>query len=218
VVHISSGISALAARSLVGKRRDFRTEPMAPPIAHDALQGRRFCGLAGSGSTPGSAIRFRKIDGPAPSSSAHLAAAAAALSWVLVEWLYKGKPTTLGAASAGRLADLVAITRVPRFVGTHVRSGHRFVAGALCYLGLWGRTSLGTMTVSMSSESMGLEEPGSARHRALCFENGLMSRSRWALLWDPAFWGSVWRFFPPGGTPLQSPYVVEILDGTWGLG
>ena len=62
----------------------------------------------------------------------HLAAAAATVSWVAVEWIHRGKPTTLGAAS-GCVAGLVAITPACGFVGPMSALMIGLIAGAVCY-------------------------------------------------------------------------------------
>jgi len=141
VVHISSGISALAAAILVGKRRGFRTEPMAPHNLPMTITGAAILWFGWFGFNAGSAIASGKLTASAFVVT-HLAAAAAALSWVLVEWLYKGKPTTLGAAS-GAVAGLVAITPGSGFVGPMSALVIGFVAGALCYLGVVGKNKFG---------------------------------------------------------------------------
>jgi Amt family ammonium transporter len=65
----------------------------------------------------------------------HIASSVAALSWLLVEWLHKGKPTTLGAAS-GAVAGLVAITPASGFVGPVSAMLIGALAGMICYGGV----------------------------------------------------------------------------------
>jgi Amt family ammonium transporter len=141
VVHISSGISALAAAILVGRRRGFRTEPMAPHNLPMTITGAAILWFGWFGFNAGSAIASGKLAASAFVVT-HLATAAAALSWVLVEWIYKGKPTTLGAAS-GAVAGLVAITPGSGFVGPMSALVIGFVAGGLCYLGVVGKNRFG---------------------------------------------------------------------------
>ncbi|HSR10357.1 MAG TPA: ammonium transporter, partial [Thermodesulfobacteriota bacterium] len=134
VVHISSGISALAAAMIVGRRRGFGSEIMAPHNLPMTITGAGILWFGWFGFNAGSAIAAGKL-----STSAfvvtHLATAAAALSWTLVEWVYKGKPTTLGAAS-GAVAGLVAITPGSGFVGPMAALAIGAVAGILCYIGI----------------------------------------------------------------------------------
>jgi Amt family ammonium transporter len=141
VVHISSGISALAAAILVGKRKGYRTEPMAPHNLPMTITGAAILWFGWFGFNAGSAIAAGKL-----STSAfvvtHVAAAAAALSWAAAEWIYKGKPTTLGAAS-GAVAGLVAITPASGFVGPLPALLIGLGAGIFCYTGVMGKNRLG---------------------------------------------------------------------------
>ncbi len=137
VVHISSGISALAAALLVGKRKGFRSEPMAPHNLPMTITGAAILWFGWFGFNAGSAIAAGKL-----STSAfvvtHIATAAAVLSWTAAEWIYKRKPTTLGAAS-GAVAGLVAITPGSGFVGPMSALAIGLVAGVLCYMGVVGK-------------------------------------------------------------------------------
>ena len=134
VVHISSGISALAAAILVGRRKGFRVEPMAPHNLPMTITGAAILWFGWFGFNAGSAIAAGKL-----STSAfvvtHIASAAAAISWPMMEWIYRGKPTTLGAAS-GAVAGLVAITPGSGFVGPMPALFIGLIAGILCYIGV----------------------------------------------------------------------------------
>jgi Amt family ammonium transporter len=134
VVHISSGISALAAAILVGRRKGFRVEPMAPHNLPMTITGAAILWFGWFGFNAGSAIAAGKL-----STSAfvvtHIATAAAAISWPMMEWIYRGKPTTLGAAS-GAVAGLVAITPGSGFVGPMPALFIGLIAGILCYIGV----------------------------------------------------------------------------------
>ena len=115
VVHISSGISALAAALVIGKRKGYRSPAHA--AAQPAADGDRApacSGSAGSGSTR-AARSAPTAWPPTPSLTTNTAAAAAALGWMFTEWSSRGKPTVLGAAS-GAVAGLVAITPAAGFV------------------------------------------------------------------------------------------------------
>jgi Amt family ammonium transporter len=141
VVHISSGISALAAAILVGKRKGYRVEPMAPHNLPMTITGVAILWFGWFGFNAGSAIAAGKL-----STSAfvvtHIAAAAAAISWPMVEWIYKGKPTTLGAAS-GAVAGLVAITPGSGFVGAMPALLIGFGAGVFCYIAVVSKNRFG---------------------------------------------------------------------------
>src|SRR3989338_5024432 len=115
VVHISSGVSALAAAIVVGKRKSHGLENMAPHNLSMTLLGAALLWFGWFGFNGGSAV----ASGALATSAfvvTHIATAAAALSWMIVEWIYRGKATVLGAAS-GAVAGLVAITPASGFVG-----------------------------------------------------------------------------------------------------
>ena len=115
VVHISSGVSALAAAILVGRRTGYGREPMPPHNLPFTVAGAAMLWVGWFGFNAGSALA---AGGLATSAfvATNTAAAAATLGWMLAEWLYRGKPTVLGAAS-GAVAGLVAITPASGFVG-----------------------------------------------------------------------------------------------------
>jgi Amt family ammonium transporter len=137
VVHISSGVSALAAALLVGKRKGYGTEPMAPHSLPMTITGAAILWFGWFGFNAGSAIAAGML-----STSAfvvtHIAGAGGALSWALVEWIYKGKPTTLGAVS-GAVAGLATITPCSGFVTPMPALFIGVTAGIFCYLGVIGK-------------------------------------------------------------------------------
>ena len=141
VVHISSGVSALAAALMVGKRKGFGMEPMAPHNLPMTITGTAILWFGWFGFNAGSAVTAGTL-----STSAfvvtHIAGAAAALSWAVVEWIYKGKPTTLGAAS-GAVAGLATITPGSGFVDPLSALIIGGTAGVFCYLGVVGKNKLG---------------------------------------------------------------------------
>ena len=115
VVHISSGASALVAALMFGKRIGYGQEAMPPHNLPFSVIGAGMLWVGWFGFNAGSALA---ADGLATSAfvSTHLAAAAAALSWLAMDWILRDKPTVLGAAS-GAVAGLVAITPGAGFVG-----------------------------------------------------------------------------------------------------
>ena len=131
VVHISSGAAALAGALLVGKRRGYLKEHMAPHNLTLTITGAGLLWVGWFGFNAGSSLA---ADGLAVSAfvATHLGAAAAMLSWVAVEWFVAGKPTTLGAAS-GAVAGLVAITPASGYVGPVPAIVIGIVAGGLCF-------------------------------------------------------------------------------------
>jgi Amt family ammonium transporter len=141
VVHISSGVSALAAALLVGKRQGFGSEPMPPHNLPLTITGAAMLWVGWFGFNAGSALTAGALATSAFVAT-HIATAAATLSWMLTEWVTRGKPTVLGAAS-GAVAGLVAITPASGFVGPLSSIIIGVVAGYLCYAACNLKTRLG---------------------------------------------------------------------------
>ncbi len=131
VVHISSGVSALAAALVIGKRRGFGSEPMPPHNLPLTVTGAAMLWVGWFGFNAGSALSSGALATSAFVAT-HTATAAAALAWMLTEWLSRGKPTVLGAAS-GAVAGLVAITPASGYVGPLSSIVIGAVGGVLCY-------------------------------------------------------------------------------------
>jgi len=115
VVHISSGISALAAALIVGKRLGYGSTAYIPHNVPMTITGAAILWFGWFGFNAGSALACNGLAANAFVVT-HIASAMAALSWMFMEWWHRGKPTTLGAAS-GAVAGLVAITPGSGFVG-----------------------------------------------------------------------------------------------------
>jgi len=131
VVHISSGVSALAAALIIGRRRGYPQEPMPPHNLTMTVTGASLLWFGWFGFNAGSAIAANALATSAFVVT-HLATAAAALAWMLAEWSSRGKPTVLGAAS-GAVAGLVAITPASGFVGPMPAIIIGVGAGIFCY-------------------------------------------------------------------------------------
>lgn len=132
VVHISSGVTALAAALVIGKRKGYGTEHMAPHNLPTTLIGAALLWFGWFGFNGGSAV----ASGALATSAfvvTHIATAAATLSWMIAEWVQRGKPTALGAAS-GAVAGLVAITPASGFVGPVSSIIIGLGAGVICYM------------------------------------------------------------------------------------
>jgi Amt family ammonium transporter len=132
VVHISSGVSALAAAIFIGKRKGYGREPMMPHNITMTLLGAALLWFGWFGFNGGSAVASGSLATSAFVVT-HIATAAAALSWMFAEWSHRGKPTALGAAS-GAVAGLVAITPASGFVGPMSSIIIGLAAGVICYL------------------------------------------------------------------------------------
>jgi Amt family ammonium transporter len=134
VVHISSGVSALAAAIIIGKRKGHGHEHMPPHNLTMTLLGATLLWFGWFGFNGGSALASGALATSAFLMT-HIAAAAATLSWLVIEWKHRGKPTLLGAAS-GAVAGLVAITPASGFVGPLAALAIGVGAGAVCYFGV----------------------------------------------------------------------------------
>ncbi len=141
VVHISSGIAALACALMLGRRKNLGSEEMAPHNLTMTVIGTALLWFGWFGFNAGSSLA---ADGLAASAFVvtNTAAAAAALSWMLVETLHRGRPTALGAAS-GAVAGLVAITPAAGFVGPVSAVIIGFVVSFLSYGAILLKSRLG---------------------------------------------------------------------------
>ncbi len=141
VVHINAGIAALAAILVLGKRKGWPGHPMPPHSLPLTLIGAGILWFGWVGFNAGSALAGDPIAAQALVNT-HLAAAAAMLSWLIVERLRTGHATTLGGAS-GLVAGLVAITPCAGFVGGMAPIYIGLVAGAICAVAVTFKTKLG---------------------------------------------------------------------------
>ncbi|MCK4739896.1 MAG: ammonium transporter, partial [Deltaproteobacteria bacterium] len=131
VVHISSGVSALVAAIVIGKRKGYPNELMSPHNLGYTLLGCALLWFGWFGFNAGSELAADGIAGMAFVVT-NTAAAAGALAWVFAEWIHRGKPTALGLAS-GAVAGLVAITPGAGFVGPVSSIIMGLGAGIICY-------------------------------------------------------------------------------------
>ena len=141
VVHISSGISGLACALVLRRRLGYGREVMAPHNLPMTVLGASLLWFGWFGFNAGSAVSSGAL-----ATSAFVvtntATAAAALGWMFVEWVYRGKPTVLGAAS-GAVAGLVAITPASGFVGPLSSIAIGVGAGVFCYGAVLLKSKLG---------------------------------------------------------------------------
>jgi len=114
VVHVSSGIAALVCALVLGKRRGYGREPMPPHNLPLTILGAALLWFGWFGFNAGSALGANELAVYAFIAT-NTAAAAAALTWMGIEWKVTGKPTILGGAT-GAVAGLVAITPAAGFV------------------------------------------------------------------------------------------------------
>src|SRR5690242_17900297 len=141
VVHISSGIAGLACALVLGKRMGHGNEPMPPHNLPLTIIGASLLWFGWFGFNAGSAVASGALATSAFVAT-NTATAAAALAWMVSEWIYRGTPTALGAAS-GAVAGLVAITPASGFVGPLSSILIGIGAGIICYLAVVIKARLG---------------------------------------------------------------------------
>ncbi len=137
VVHINAAIAGLIGAIVIGKRIGYGRESMAPHSLTFTMIGASLLWFGWFGFNAGSAL---EASGGAALAMVNtwVATACAAMSWMLAEWMLKGKPSMLGAAS-GAVAGLVAITPAAGFVGVMGAICIGLLAGVIC---LWGVNGL----------------------------------------------------------------------------
>lgn len=131
VVHISAGFSALAAILILKRRRGYPEHAMHPNSMVLTLTGAGLLWFGWFGFNGGSALGSGALAGMALTAT-QVAAAAASISWLVAEWLHRGKPTGLGFAS-GLVAGLVAVTPASGYISPLSAVCIGLIAGAVCY-------------------------------------------------------------------------------------
>ncbi len=132
VVHTSAGVSALAAALVIGARKNADPKEMRPNNIPYVILGAAILWFGWFGFNAGSALA---ADGVAVNAlvTTNLAAAGGATSWMLVEWMQKGKPSAVGI-SVGAICALAAVTPASGYVGPMPSILIGLVAGVLSYL------------------------------------------------------------------------------------
>ncbi len=142
VVHINSGVAALVACLVIGRRRGYGTEQMAPHNLVLTVIGASLLWVGWFGFNAGSAVAANGTAGMAMAVT-QIATAMAAMTWMFAEWMVRKKPTVLGIAS-GAVAGLVAITPASGFVDPQGALIIGMVSGLVCYWGAaWLKVKLG---------------------------------------------------------------------------
>ncbi len=131
VVHLTSGMAALAAVLVIGPRKGYGKDKFIPHNLPMTLLGAGLLWFGWFGFNGGSALA---ADGNAVNAfvATHLAGMAGMAMWCLAEWKHSGKPTTLGAAS-GAIAGLATVTPASGFVGPLSAILIGLAAGLVCY-------------------------------------------------------------------------------------
>jgi ammonium transporter, Amt family len=141
VVHISSGFGALVCAVTLGKRKGFGAEPMPPHDLPMTVLGAGLLWFGWFGFNAGSALGANGV-AAAAFLATHTAASAGGLSWMVAEWVHRGKPTVLGVAS-GVVAGLATVTPAAGFIGPMSALLIGLVAGTVCYIAVVWKMRLG---------------------------------------------------------------------------
>ena len=137
VVHINAAVAGLVGAFVIGKRIGFGREALKPHNITQTMVGASILWVGWFGFNAGSALEAGGVAALAFVNT-FLATAAAVVAWTALEWIVKGKPSLLGAAS-GAVAGLVVITPAAGLVGLMGALAMGAIAGALC---LWGVSGL----------------------------------------------------------------------------
>lgn len=155
VVHVASGMSALAAILMIGKRIGWKQDPIHPHNLSLTILGAALLWFGWFGFNAGSALGANGLAVKAFLTT-QLSAAAAALGWILFEWKRNGKPTALGLAS-GAVAGLVSITPAAGFVSPFWSIVIGFVGGAGCYFAVQSKFKI---NIDDSLDAVGIHGVG----------------------------------------------------------
>jgi len=136
VVHINAGIAALVGCLVLGKRIGYGREAMPPHSLTMTMIGASLLWVGWFGFNVGSQLAVDGVAGLVLVNT-QVATAAAVLGWMFIEWMTKGKPSMLGAAS-GAVAGLVAITPACGFIGPMGAIILGIVAGVVCFWAVTG--------------------------------------------------------------------------------
>jgi Amt family ammonium transporter len=139
VVHINAGIAGLVGALMIGKRIGYGTSAMPPHNVPMVMIGASLLWVGWFGFNVGSGLEANGFTSMVFANTI-LATAAAALAWSFAEWIHRGTPTMLGAAS-GAVAGLVAITPACGWVGPMGSIAIGILAGLLCLLAVVGLKS-----------------------------------------------------------------------------
>ena len=132
VVHINAGVAGLVCALVLGKRKGYGVDNMAPHNLVFTMIGASLLWVGWFGFNAGSAVGANALAGAAMANT-QIATAAAALAWMIVEWFERKKPGILGLAS-GAVAGLVAVTPASGFVNPMGALVIGIAAGAGCYV------------------------------------------------------------------------------------
>ncbi len=140
-VHLSSGVAALVAAIMLGKRRGHGSEELKPHNLPMTLLGAGILWFGWFGFNAGSALSAGATAGNTFVAT-HIAGTTGALAWIAMEWKHMGKATTLGVAS-GAVAGLATVTPASGFIGPISAAIIGIMAGVICYFGIMAKNRFG---------------------------------------------------------------------------
>jgi len=218
VVHATSGFSALAAALFIGKRKGFLHESMPPHNLPMTVLGAGLLWFGWFGFNAGSALASGTLATMAFLTT-HIAASSATVTWVMIEWFHRGKPTMFGAAT-GSIAGLATITPASGFVAPFPALFIGIAAGVLCYIALNAKTKFG---YDDSLDAFGVHGVGGTLGTLM---TGLFaSVAINAAGANGAFYGNMKQFFIQGGAVafvalysfVASFVMLKVLNAMMGL-
>jgi Amt family ammonium transporter len=202
VVHINAAIAGLVGAYMIGKRTGLGNVSMAPHSLTFTMIGASLLWFGWFGFNAGSAL---EASGGAALAMVNtwVATACAALSWMFAEWILKGKPSMLGAAS-GAVAGLVAITPAAGFVGVMGAIIIGLLAGVVC---LWGVNGLKKLLGADDSlDVFGVHGVG-----------GILGAILTGVFVDPALGGTgVYDYVANAVAPFDM--TAQVIAQLWGVG
>lgn len=131
VVHINAGVAAIIAAIMIGNRKGFPEQPMAPHNLTMVVAGAGMLWVGWFGFNGGSALGSNSGAGMAIAAT-HLSAAAGSLAWMACEWIKYGKPSVLGIVT-GMVAGLGTITPASGYVGPAAGLAIGLIGGVVCF-------------------------------------------------------------------------------------
>ena len=203
VVHINAGIAGLVGAIMIGKRVGYGKEAMTPHNLTMTMVGAALLWVGWFGFNAGSNLEANGLAAMVFLNTL-LATAAATLSWMFAEWMIKGKPSMLGAAS-GAVAGLVAITPACGWAGPMGSLGLGLAAGIVCF---WAVSGLKKMFgYDDSLDVFGVHCIG-----------GILGALGTAVVASPALGGAgVYDYVTNAVTPGYS-IATQFISQAWGVG
>jgi Amt family ammonium transporter len=202
VVHINSGVAALVGALVMGSRTGYRKEPMPPHNLTLTLTGTGLLWVGWVGFNAGSNLESNAYAALALFNT-FIAPAGAALSWMLTEWIFKGKPSLLGLAS-GAVAGLVAVTPAAGFAGPVGALLLGLAVGPICLFACSALKSL--LRYDDSLDVFGIHGIG-----------GIVGAIGTGIVVNPAFGGAGIVDYANGGAAIYPGIVPQVIAQAKGV-